>query len=186
MDFNDRKSEYDLLFDGLRPLIREKNLDEISVKSLLYSSISFDYPEAEPANIAIISKKDFSGGKSIKARNIKISLKISLDTVLAVKTAFSEKGCWFILCILQVILSFFENIKKEIGYDDSVVLFAVYRLRNAGIKDINAYIKFLKDSGELSDKDDIDVKASLDRLEELKTLELINGKYSLAETIIVK
>ncbi len=186
MDNCEKKTDYELLLDELKPFIREKGLDIVSVKSLLLSTVEFDYVEDGAANTVFISSGTLSGGKSIKARNVKISVRLALNIIFAVKTAFSENGCWLILCILDIINNLINDAVEELTQDEAVVLFAIYRLRNADPEMIDRYVAELKENGYLDDKLDVDIRNSLKKLEKIRTIKLENGLYMLDEAVVIK
>ncbi len=179
-------TEYDLLLRELEPLIEEKSLDRITVRSLLLSSVEIDEPEMGTAQVAVVSPKGLSKGKSLKLKNVKIGLKLALNSIFAVKTALSEEGCWLILCILKIICSLVSIMTVEFEKEESAALFAVYRLRSASSSRIIQYIDELKETKELSDIDTGKIESALEKLEEIGTIELVDGEYRLMETVIVQ
>lgn len=178
---------YDDLQDALSDVIKEYELDTVSVRSLLMSSFDFLEPELQAASVAIIYPEDLEKSKSIHPSNIQVNIKFALDTIFAVKSIISTKDFSLVLLILKALVMFIHSATVQIKKEDAIVLYSIYRLQNANIDDIQKYIIKLKE-----ENDDIDIidegiiERSILDLEKIKAIELVNGLYSLHDIILVK
>lgn len=176
----DFRTEYDSLLDQVSDLIHENKVDGVTVRSLYQSSFEFEELTPQVASVAVISASGNKDGFSIKPLNIKISFKFALDAIFMSKPLLTEKGIWLILSLLRAICFLLGQAVKTISKEESVVIFALYRLRQADIDRITEYI----DNG-LCDYS-IDVKLSLEKLTKLNVVDIEDGKYYLKELIIIK
>lgn len=188
MDNKERLVEHELLYEELDNYWNEKDIDAVTAKSLLVILVELVYPEAEPANVAIISQNDLTHGVSLKCGNVKFNLMRALNAIFAVKTTITAHGLWLVLGVLKTIALLCESIKEEFDSNEAIVLFAIYRLKNANRERVLAYIEELKNRNEYADikNIDVDVDSALKKLEKLKSIEMVAGEYHLIETVYVK
>jgi hypothetical protein len=180
-------SGYDDLQNLLSDVVVEYELDPVTVNSLLLSSFVFLEPELQSATVAIIDPSNFEKSKSIRASNIQVDLKFALDAIFATISVFTAKSSLLILYVLKAIVLLIDKASIQLGKNDAIVLFAIYRLQKADKNAILRYINKLR-----TENDDIDIvnestiEKSLKTLEDIKTIELIDGLYSLNDVIVIK
>lgn len=175
-------TQYDILMKKLDSIIKENNLDPISIKSLLLSSVEFLDDEESNAQAIILTPSDLSNVKSIKLRNAKINLKFALNVIFSAKTIFSDNQMWMIFSILNVVNLLKDQSTITLGESEAIVLYVIYKLRRANEDKISRYIH---DCDELR-KDTINIEQSLDLLEKIGTIEMIGGEYTIKEIVIIR
>ncbi len=173
--------EYTRIISMLEPVIKEYNLDEISVKSLVRSSIEVEEQPIQPATVVWKSKD----GKiySTKPSNIKVNLKFALSTIFRLKTVISQKDIWVALAVLHLVVDLFTNSAIEIDELAGLALLSVYRLQHADEERLLKYAEEIcpEEKHEMVQKDDFVL--SLARLEEWGCIKKEQGEYILNETV---
>ncbi len=178
---------YEDLQDALSDVIKENNLDIVSVHSLLMSSFDFLEPELQSASVAIINFEELNKSKSIHPSNIQVNMKVALDAIFAVKSIFSAEDFSLVLLVLKAILTLINCSTVQINKEEAIVLFSVYRLKNSNVDGIYDYIKRLKEENEnISVINREAIEQSLRSLEKIKAIELVDGLYSVRDIIILK
>ncbi|MCM1244855.1 MAG: hypothetical protein NC293_04325 [Roseburia sp.] len=172
----------------LKPFICEHGLDEVTVKSLIRGSVEIVESELPTASIAILDADDFEKSASIKFGNIRFNVEFGLKSLFSMKEVCSQEGLWLVLVLIKTMLFFIKEVKKPFGQIEAIVLFCVYRLRNATVEQILAY--YTEDNFEKTvtdmELDDKCVLEALDKLMELGTIDMNNGKYFVKEVVIVR
>ena len=178
--------EYRELEKKLAPFIKEHELDEITVNSLIRGSIEVIEPEVPIASTTFIDTEDFNSAVSIKTKNIKVNLKFALDSIFSFKSFFDIEGLWLILAIVNAIVSLIGDMMIVFNEKEAVTLFALYRLRNADEKEIYKYVKNVLSNEREFEMDLNDIKDAINKLEKIGTIKMLDGKYCLSEEILVR
>ena len=178
-------NQYNSIIEELDPFIKEFKLDRVTVSSLIQSCVLFSDTEIPTSSIVIINKNDLNKSKSVKTANVKVGLKYALDVVFATKMALEAEGLWLIVVILKMILCLTNGMNRQLGKEDALVLFVLYRLKHASKRKIDTYLKDLIaeiGENEISKKK---LDESLDSLESIGCIRMKDGEYYLNETVIV-
>lgn len=175
---------YEEIEKELSPFVQEHDLDLVTVNSLIRGSIEILEPEM-PTDSWGGLKNNLSSGIDIKCKNIKINLKFALDSIFSLKYIFDANKKWLILTILKAIVFLLGSMKIELDNDDTVVLFCIYRLRSATTEEITNYAKKLQENKTISNIQINDISKTLKNLEDINSIKLEDGKYSLCETISI-
>lgn len=172
---------YTEIINMLEPVIKQYDLDEISVKSLVRSSIEIEKQPIQPATVVWKSKDGNS--YSTKPSNIKVNLKFALSTVFRLKTIINQEDIWLVLAILHLIVDLFTCSTTKIDELTGLALLSVYRLQHADEERLFGYAKEICPKGkeELLQKSDFEL--SLARLEEWGCIKMEQGEYILNETV---
>lgn len=178
--------EYEEIENMLNSFVEEHELDNVTVNSLIRGSVEVLEPEIPTASVAVIDTGDLSSAVSIKPKNIKINLKFALNSIFSFKSICDSKGVWLVLGILKTILYFIQDMSIQLSDQETIVLFALYRLRSATSVEITAYIDKLKETEESVDIQVVNVEESLKVLEKIGTIQMKDGKYYVCETILIR
>ena len=173
--------EYIEINNMLEPVIKEYNLDEISVKSLVRSCIEIEEQPIQPATVVWKSKDGNS--YSTKPSNIKVNLKFALSTVFRLKTVINQKDIWLILAILHLVVDLFTCSTTKIDELSGLTLLSVYRLQHADEERLFRYAKEICPKGKEEILQKADFNLSLARLEEWGCIKMEQGEYILNETV---
>lgn len=173
--------EYTEIVDILEPVIKKYDLDEISVKSLVRSSIEIEEQPIQPATL--IWKSKDGNSYSVKPSNIKVNLKFALSTVFRLKTIITQKDIWFVLAILHLVVDLFIDPKVKIDELAGVALISVYRLQRANKERLFLYAKDVCPSKKKEILKENDFELALARLEEWGCVKMVQGEYVLSETV---
>lgn len=176
-------SEFLELEQKLEPFIKEHNLDIVTVKSLVRGSVEILEPEYVPVStIKLYTKK--MDASSIKFNNIKINLKFALNSIFSFKSFCGADGIWLILSILKAVEYILSSATITFEKNDAIVLYCIYRLRNATESEILDYqSQIIYDDKVLSIQE---IMESLKNLKNAKTIDIENNKYYVCESIIVR
>ena len=99
------------------------------------------------------------------------------------KTVFNQKDIWLVLAVLHLIIDLFTNAVEKNDEAAAFVLLATFRLQEASQDEILEYaLKIQPDESQLTISSDV-VQEALDNLEDLRCIELKEGKYHVIETI---
>lgn len=177
--------EYKELEKKLAPFIEEHELDEVTVNSLIRGSIEVFETEVPSASTAVINTRDFGASVSVKAKNIKVNLKFAFSSIFFFKSVCDTNGIWLILSILNAIVLLIEDMKIQLSPREAIVLFALYRLRNADEETIYMYVHDMKEAN-VADITLQDVQSALVCLEKIGTIKMIDGKYCMCEAILIR
>lgn len=174
---------YNSIMEIMQPIIQEHNLDEITMESIVRSCVEVEEKEIQRAKYIRPGLK----GEiySTKLPNIKINLEFIFSTLNASKAVVKEKSMWMGVAVIYLVYYLFKQstVKIENSEIMSLVLFALYRLRRANVKETEEYVKQIAPDN-MKKKVTIEViEKSLCKLEELKCISLIEGKYILIEKI---
>lgn len=178
--------EYEEIEKSLIPFSEEHDLDSITVSSLIRGSIEVLEPEIPTASVAVIDANNLASGISVKLKNIKVNLKFALNSIFSFKSVCDAEGKWLILAILNTIVFLLEEMKIELGTKEAIVLFCIYRLQSATLREVIEYAEKLRKDGKETDIQIEDVNNALKKLERIGTIKLENGKYYLCETILIR
>lgn len=178
--------EYEEIEKSLIPFSEEHDLDSITVSSLIRGSIEVLEPEIPTASVAVIDANNLTSGISVKLKNIKVNLKFALNSIFSFKSVCDAEGKWLILAILNTIVFLLEEIKVELGAEEAIVLFCIYRLQSATLEEIIEYVKRISCNGKEIDIQIDGIDDALKKLEKIGTIKLENGKYFLCETILIR
>ena len=176
--------EYIEMENKLAPFAQEHELDAVTLRSLIGSSVRIIEPDMEPANIVVFNKNR-SGAKRVSLKTIRIDIKYAINLIYQVKTLITSKKIWFILALLKLILQLAEDVCSNLDYQEAVVLFCCYRLGEADQGRIERYVNQLKAENEIEDIE-INVAEALENLENYKIIEMISGLYRLCEYILIR
>lgn len=173
--------EYTKVIGMLEPVIEEYHLDEISVKSLVRSSIEVEEQPIQPAT-AVWKSKD-GNIYSTKPSNIKVNLKFALSTIFRLKTVISQKDIWLVLAVLHLIIDLFISSTVKIDELSGLALLSVYRLQRADGERLLRYAREIcpEENLEILQKDDFEL--ALARLEEWGCIKREQGEYILNEMV---
>lgn len=175
------RTEYDFLVSQVADLINDRKVDEVTVRSLYQSCFEFEELTPQVASIAVVSTSGKSDSFSIKPLNVNINLKFALDTIFMSRPVFTENGIWLILSLLRALCYLLGSTVKPITKEEAILVYAVYRLRQADESRIIDYIK------EIELYDDIkDAQEALNSLVKLNVLDIEDGDYFLKESVIIK
>ena len=177
--------EYEDIEKFLEPFAEEHELDMVTLGSLIRGSIEILEPTLPKATVTVIETENFSKATSWKINNIKFNLKSAFNSIFLFKTIPAKNDIWLIMAIFRIILSVFDTLRVELNQQEAIVLFCVYRLRNATCEEINLYVEKLKVEGKKVELSKEEIKESLEKLEKIGTILLQNGKYSLVETVLL-
>lgn len=176
---------YEGLEGALSSFIDEHELDDVTVNSLFRSSVEFLEPELQTATVVVLDAGKLDETKSIKASNVKIGIKFALGAIFAVKPMLTEKGIWLVLLVLKAIVTLAGDLSENISREEAIILFAIYRLQSADAEQIHEYISnSLSDSNGNVSKDRLN--EGLKKLEKIRTIKLVDGKYVVNETVVIK
>lgn len=172
--------EYNIIEQKLKPIIEKYKLDEVSVNSLVRSSIAIEERNAPRASV-IWETRD---GKiySTKPNNLKINLKFALSTIFRLKTTSSQKDIWLVLAILHIVVDLLTSCTKEITEFSGLVLISIYRLQHADKEHITQYMREICPDKE-KELEESDLESALQDLEEWGCIRLENGEYFLNEVV---
>lgn len=176
---------YEELEGALSSFIDEHELDDVTVNSLFRSSIEFLEPELQTATVVVLDAGKLDETKSIKASNVKIGIKFALGAIFAVKPMLTENGVWLVLLVLKAIVTLVGDHIVDLSREEAIILFAIYRLQSADEERILEYItSSLSVSHGIISKDRLD--EGLKKLEKIRTIKLVDGKFVVNETVIIK
>lgn len=171
---------YKNVIETLNSMIEKHKLDEITVESLVRSSIEIEDPVME-----LVTQLRRLNGKtySIKLSNIKVNLKFALSAIFQLKTIVSERECWLVLAIIQMIVNLFAETVREVDEVSSIVLISVFRLDHGTEDRVCRYAREICPPS-LKDKLTLDsIRESLKKLEELGCITCMDGMYIVLETV---
>lgn len=177
--------EYEEIAKSLQSFSDEHNLDMVTLNSLIRGSVEILDPERTTASVIMINPDNWTSGKSIKIKNIKINLKFALNSVFSFKSIYDSEGIWLVLAFLKAILFLLEESKIELGVNESIALFCIYRLQTADSEKIVTYAKGLNLDNQTTDIHAGNIKNILKKLENIGTIKLEAGKYHLRETLVI-
>lgn len=143
-------------------------------------------PEPPTASVAILDSKDMSSAVSVKPSNIRINLKFAFNSIFSFKSLLDAKGIWLVLTLLKTIVFLISDMEAKLNENEAVVLFCLYRLRNATCEEIIDYIETVKTEEINIEINTNDVKTALSKLEKIGTVKLEAGKYSMCEAILIR
>lgn len=173
--------EYSEAIKSLEPIIEKYELDPIMVSSIVRGTVEKEEEPIQPAS-KVWKSKD-GNVYTVKPANIKINLSFALANAFRLKTVFSQKDIWLVLAIIHLIVDMFTSAVKKVDEPSALILLAIYRLQAAEKEEISEYaLKILPSDSNIIITDEV-VQDALDNLEELKCINLEDGKYSVIETI---
>lgn len=176
---------YEELEETLSDFISECNLDAVTVNSLFRSTIEFLEPELESATVVVLDTNKLDDTKSFKASNVKVGIKFALEVIFVVQSILTEVELKQVLLVLKAIVELIGNCSIDISREEVIILFAIYRLRSAEKKQIQEYINStLAENYKIVSSDRLD--EGLKKLEKIKTIKLVDGKFTINETVIIK
>ncbi len=178
--------EYEEIEKNLMPFLKEHDLDAITLSSLIRGSIEVLEPEIPTASVAVIDADNLASGISVKLKNIKINMKFALNSIFSFKSVCDAEGVWLVLVMLKTIVFLLEETKVKLNANEAIVLFCIYRLQSATLKEIVEYTKTLKKNEKNADIQIKDANDAIKNLEKIGTVKLEDGKYSLCETILIR
>ena len=179
-------SEYKEIENFLVPFVEEHNLDRITVNSLIRGSVEVLESEMPTASKVIIDMDDFSSSMSVKLKNIKVNLSFSLSSIFSFKSICDTEGVWLILAILKAIAFLWGEMKIQLDGIEAITLFALYRLRVANTTEIWEYVKKIEIDKEMVNMSLDSVEEAVKNLEKIRTVKLIDGKYRMCESILIR
>ena len=177
-------SLYENLEENLIEFIKSENIDIITFRSLLRSSVEISEQDVSPATIGIISA-DASKGKRVHIRNYQFNLKHALDMIYATKTAVKSDGIMLVLAMIKVFLLLTDEFVLEFDSSDAVVLLCIHRLRGGSATRIYEYAKQLDNQIAAAEFSFEELEGILDKLEKIKMIQLIDGEYQLRDRIYI-
>lgn len=173
--------EYSEAIKSLEPIIEKYELDPIMVSSIVRGTVEKEEEPIQPAS-KVWKSKD-GNVYTVKPANIKINLSFALANAFRLKTVFSQKDIWLVLAIIHLIVDMFTSAVKKVDEPSALILLAIFRLQAAEKEEISEYaLKILPSDSKIIITDKV-VQDALDNLEELKCINLEDGKYSVIETI---
>lgn len=173
--------EYQNAIEMLKPVVEEYGLDEILVNSIVRGALEKESQPIQPVSTVWKTKKGDT--YSIKPTNIKINLSFALSNAFRLKTILNQEDIWLVLAILHLIIDLFTGAVKKIDEASALILLSTFRLREASKEDILNYaIKIKPDKSKLQITDEL-VQSALDNLEDIRCIELNEGKYHVVEKI---
>ncbi len=178
--------EYMAIENMLKPFVKEHELDMVTVNSLIRGSMELLEPEPPTASVAILDSKDMSSAVSVKPSNIRINLKFAFNSIFSFKSLLDAEGIWLVLSLLKTIVFLISDMEVRLNENEAVVLFCLYRLRNAACEEMIDYIETVKSEKIHVEINTIGLKKALYQLEKIGTVKLEAGKYSMCETILIR
>lgn len=173
--------EYVDIIEELQKIMIPYNLDDTTLSSLVRASIEIEQQLPEPASRLF---KLQNGKKySVKPSNIKVNLKYALDLAFRFKTIFELHDIWLALAIISLIVNLFTNAIKEIDEISSIVILAIYRMQKGSEAEIFEQAKVIQPKSSSVILDMKSIQKSLSQLEDFKCIQLIDGKYSIIESV---
>lgn len=183
---DDGIKEYVDLWREMEPFIEENGLDKVAVNSLLRSSMEFLKPGPSRAAVVLMDAKDLSSSASVKLV-IRVDMKLALESIFCFRSVLEERGIWLMLALLRAISLLIADARVDFGKKETIVLFALYRLRSADVREITAYIdRLIHEEENIHIESDIDVKGALKNLEAAGTVKMDYGKFRMCETVLIK
>lgn len=173
--------EYKTVIDMLEPMISEKELDKITVESLVRSCIEVEEQPIQPVTALWKTKQGKS--YSTKASNIKVNLKFALASVFRVKTIMNQKDVWLGMAIIHMIVDLFTTATQEIDEISALILIGVYRLQHGDIERLNRYIMEISPENMKELITTHIIEESLGKLEGWGCICCVGGEYVVNEIV---
>lgn len=112
-----------------------------------------------------------------------MNLSFALSNAFRLKTIFKQEDIWLVLAILHLAIDLFTSAVEKVDEASSLILLATFRLQEASKEDILNYaIKIQPKENKLVITEEL-VQNALDNLEDLRCVELKDGKYHVVESI---
>lgn len=173
--------EYSRAIEMINPVVEKYGLDSILVNSIVRGAIEKEAQPIQPASTVWKSKK--GNTYSLKPSNIKVNLSFALSNAFRMKTIFKQKDIWLVLAILHLAIDLFTSAVEKVDEASSLVLLSTFRLQEASKEEILNYaLKIQPEESKLTITDEL-VQNALDNLEDLRCVDLKDGKYRVVETI---
>lgn len=173
--------EYSRAIEMINPIVEKYGLDSILVNSIVRGAIEKESQPIQPASTVWKSKK--GNTYSLKPANIKVNLSFALSNAFRMKTIFKQEDIWLVLAILHLAIDLFTSAVEKVDEASSLVLLSTFRLQEASKEDILNYtLKIQPEESKLTITDEL-VQNALDNLEDLRCVDLKDGKYHVVETI---
>lgn len=173
--------EYSSAIEMLNPIVEKYGLDPILVNSIVRGAVEKELQPIQPASTIWKSKK--GNTYSLKPANVKVNLSFALSNAFRLRTVFEQKDIWLVLAILHLAIDLFTSAVEKVDEVSSLVLLATFRLQEASKEEIIKYAtKIRPKESKLIITDEL-VQTALDNLEDLRCVELKEGKYHVIETI---
>lgn len=173
--------EYSRAIEMINPIVEEHRLDSILVNSIIRGAIEKESKPIQPVSTVWKTKK--GNTYSLKPANIKMNLSFALSNAFRLKTIFQQKDIWLVFAILHLAVDLFTSAVEKVDEASSLVLLATFRLQEANKEDILNYTKKIQPEASKLEITDGLVQKALDNLEDLRCVEMKDGKYKVVESI---
>ena len=174
--------DYDRLSDYLLTCMGHEKADEVTIKSLIGSCAEFDGAGISKSSMVFPNPVNPKESVSLKFSNVKFSLRLAFDIILLNPVKPPSDKNEMLMFMIRVLKLAFGEMVKILDEDMANVLQAIYMLsydnHGATMEKIIEYCRKYNMQAESMER-------VIYNLENIKCIELVEGEYKLAETVIL-